>query len=68
MAWLDDERVKKTGAYKQAGIARFRRVVGFSLDEIKELIELVSQKQFTEFELVRGDFRLRLSAVRGWEA
>jgi acetyl-CoA carboxylase biotin carboxyl carrier protein len=30
------------------------------LDEIKELIELVSQKQFTEFELVRGDFRLRL--------
>jgi acetyl-CoA carboxylase biotin carboxyl carrier protein len=31
-----------------------------SLDEIKELIELVAAKQFTEFELSRGDFRLRL--------
>jgi acetyl-CoA carboxylase biotin carboxyl carrier protein len=31
-----------------------------SLTEIKELIELVSEKQFNEFELARGDFRLRL--------
>jgi acetyl-CoA carboxylase biotin carboxyl carrier protein len=31
-----------------------------SLTEIKELIELVSEKQFSEFELERGDFRLRL--------
>jgi acetyl-CoA carboxylase biotin carboxyl carrier protein len=31
-----------------------------SLTEIKELIELVSEKQFNEFELERGDFRLRL--------
>jgi acetyl-CoA carboxylase biotin carboxyl carrier protein len=31
-----------------------------SHDEIKELIGLVAEKQFTEFELVRGDFRLRL--------
>ena len=31
-----------------------------SLTEIKELIELVSEKQFNEFELERGEFRLRL--------
>jgi acetyl-CoA carboxylase biotin carboxyl carrier protein len=31
-----------------------------NLDEIKELIELISEKQFNEFELERGDFRLRL--------
>ncbi|NBO65234.1 MAG: acetyl-CoA carboxylase biotin carboxyl carrier protein [Acidobacteria bacterium] len=31
-----------------------------TLLEIKELIELVSDKQFNEFELERGDFRLRL--------
>lgn len=31
-----------------------------SLTEIKELIELISEKQFNEFELERGGFRLRL--------
>lgn len=31
-----------------------------NLAEIKELIELVSEKQFSEFELERGSFRLRL--------
>lgn len=31
-----------------------------NLAEIKELIELVSDKQFNEFELERGSFRLRL--------
>ena len=31
-----------------------------TLDEIKELIELVSENQFNEFELERGSFRLRL--------
>jgi acetyl-CoA carboxylase biotin carboxyl carrier protein len=31
-----------------------------SLQEIKELITLVADKQFTEFELERRDFRLRL--------
>jgi acetyl-CoA carboxylase biotin carboxyl carrier protein len=31
-----------------------------NVDEIKELIELIADKQFTEFELERGDFRLRL--------
>ncbi len=30
-----------------------------SLQEIKELIEFVSEKQFNEFELELGDFRLR---------
>ena len=32
-----------------------------SLPEIKQLIELISEKQFNEFELERGSFRLRLS-------
>ncbi|MBS1786328.1 MAG: acetyl-CoA carboxylase biotin carboxyl carrier protein [Acidobacteria bacterium] len=32
-----------------------------SLSEIKTLIELISDKQFNEFELERGNFRLRLS-------
>jgi len=31
------------------------------LDEVRELIELVSEKGFSEFELVRGSFRMRLS-------
>jgi acetyl-CoA carboxylase biotin carboxyl carrier protein len=31
-----------------------------SLTEIKELIELIAEKQFNEFELERGAFRLRL--------
>lgn len=30
------------------------------LSEIKQLIELISEKQFNEFELERGNFRLRL--------
>jgi len=36
-----------------------------SLTEIKELIELVSEKQFNEFELERGEFRLRLQRGGG---
>jgi acetyl-CoA carboxylase biotin carboxyl carrier protein len=37
-----------------------------NLAEVKELIELISEKQFNEFELERGNFRLRLQkgAVR----
>ena len=31
-----------------------------NLNEIKELIELIAEKQFTDFELERGSFRLRL--------
>src|SRR5678815_4468246 len=30
------------------------------LNEIKELVELIAEKEFTEFELVRGRFKLRL--------
>jgi len=36
-----------------------------SLTEIKELIELISEKQFNEFELERGGFRLRLQKGLG---
>ncbi|MEP7337705.1 MAG: acetyl-CoA carboxylase biotin carboxyl carrier protein [Acidobacteriota bacterium] len=32
-----------------------------TLPEIERLIELISEKQFNEFELERGNFRLRLS-------
>ena len=35
-------------------------VVSQSFEEIKALIELVARKQITEFELERGDFRLRI--------
>lgn len=31
-----------------------------SLQQIKDLVEFVAEKQFDEFELERGDFRLRL--------
>lgn len=31
-----------------------------NLSEIKQLIDLIAEKQFNEFELVRGDFKLRL--------
>jgi acetyl-CoA carboxylase biotin carboxyl carrier protein len=31
-----------------------------NLDEIKELIKIIDEKQFNEFELQRGSFRLRL--------
>jgi acetyl-CoA carboxylase biotin carboxyl carrier protein len=36
-----------------------------SLKEIKELIDLVAEKQFNEFELERGSFRLRLQKGAG---
>ena len=60
MAWLDDERVKKTERTSKPALRGSDAANDLSLDEIKELIELVSQKQFAEFELVRGDFSLRL--------
>jgi len=31
-----------------------------TLDEVRELINLIAEKQFTEFELERGKFRMRL--------
>jgi acetyl-CoA carboxylase biotin carboxyl carrier protein len=63
--WLDDERVKKTERTSKPASQGSDAAGDLSLDEIKELIELVSQKQFTEFELVRGDFRLRLERGHG---
>jgi len=39
-----------------------------NLQEIKELMELIAEKQFTEFELERGDFRLRLQRGGGARA
>ena len=38
-----------------------------NLSEIRELIELISEKQFNEFELERGGFRLRLRKGAGRE-
>jgi len=35
------------------------------LKEIKELIELVSEKGFTEFELRQGSFRIKISSNNG---
>jgi acetyl-CoA carboxylase biotin carboxyl carrier protein len=37
---------------------------GMNLPEIKELIELVSEKGFTEFEVARKGFRLRMSRFK----
>ena len=53
--------VKPSGR-RQAGSVVVEEQVGEHLDltEIKELIELISEKQFNEFELERGGFRLRL--------
>lgn len=52
----------KPAGRKQAGNLAADSPSGdnLSLMEIKELIELVSEKQFNEFELERGGFRLRL--------
>jgi len=59
---------KETGAPKAE--ATKRRTTAQSSDdlgltEIKQLIELISEKQFNEFELERGSFRLRL--IKGLE-
>ena len=54
-----------TGAETQKAEAAKKKTVAepadnLSLSEIKQLIDLISEKQFNEFELVRGDFKLRL--------
>lgn len=54
-----------TGAETQKVEAAKKKTVAepadnLSLSEIKQLIDLISEKQFNEFELVRGDFKLRL--------
>lgn len=65
--------MKKTDQTKKTVSGRSRRTTSsakatetvsasdlLSLDEIKELVELIAEKQFNEFELERGNFRLRL--------
>ncbi|MBL8190077.1 MAG: hypothetical protein JNK38_18830, partial [Acidobacteria bacterium] len=53
---------KKAGASKTSPANVVAGSEGnLSLAEIKTLIELISDKQFNEFELERGSFRLRLS-------
>ncbi len=47
-------------AVKAAAKPRPANTENLNLDEIKELIELIAEKQFTDFELERGAFRLRL--------
>jgi acetyl-CoA carboxylase biotin carboxyl carrier protein len=58
-------RTTGTGADATKAEAAKKRTVtesedNLSLSEIKQLIDLISEKQFNEFELVRGDFKLRL--------
>lgn len=64
-----ERKVKRTissGEKAAKPIAPKSKVTGaagdnLSLSEIKNLIELISDKNFNEFELERGNFRLRLS-------
>jgi acetyl-CoA carboxylase biotin carboxyl carrier protein len=53
---------KNVKAPTKAATAAAAKVQSENLDlaQIKELIELISEKQFTEFELERGSFRMRL--------
>lgn len=45
---------------KSVAAAQTANPENLNLNEIKELIELIAEKQFTDFELERGSFRLRL--------
>jgi acetyl-CoA carboxylase biotin carboxyl carrier protein len=61
---------RTTGADATKAEAAKKRTVAesednLSLPEIKQLIDLISEKQFNEFELVRGDFKLRLMKGAG---
>ena len=47
-------------ATKSAPPTRAAEPENLTLAEIRELINLIAEKQFTEFELERGTFRLRL--------
>ncbi len=53
-----DADLQKAEAVKKKTVVA--PVDNLSLSEIKQLIDLISEKQFNEFELVRGDFKLRL--------
>ncbi len=58
---IEGEQVT-TGAARPGERTRTDSLGGehLSLADIRELIELISEKQFNEFELERGEFRLRL--------
>ena len=63
-------RTTSTGANAPKAEAAKKRTVAepvdnLSLSEVKQLIDLISEKQFNEFELVRGDFKLRLMKGTG---
>jgi acetyl-CoA carboxylase biotin carboxyl carrier protein len=47
-------------AAKPAPKTRPAEIENLTLDEVRELIHLIAEKQFTEFELERGKFRMRL--------
>jgi acetyl-CoA carboxylase biotin carboxyl carrier protein len=47
-------------AAKSASKTRAAEAENLTLDEVRELINLIAEKQFTEFELERGKFRMRL--------
>lgn len=55
-----ERKTKRTPAGDEASSPEPQGGELLGLDEIKELIELVAGKQFNEFELQRGSFRLRL--------
>lgn len=47
-------------AAKSAPKTQAAEAENLTLDEVRELINLIAEKQFTEFELERGKFRMRL--------
>jgi acetyl-CoA carboxylase biotin carboxyl carrier protein len=47
-------------ATKAASKTQAAEAENLTLDEVRELINLIAEKQFTEFELERGKFRMRL--------
>src|SRR5207244_6434075 len=58
-----EQKTKRTTAKHEAASAIPPPLM--TLQEIRELMELIAEKQFTEFELKLGDFSLRLK--RGGE-
>lgn len=59
-AELKPAKAASKGAIKKALKANTSETEILNLTQIKELIELIAEKQFTEFELERGKFRMRL--------
>jgi acetyl-CoA carboxylase biotin carboxyl carrier protein len=53
-------KAEAKAATNAAPKARAAEAEDLTLDEVRELINLIAEKQFTEFELERGKFRMRL--------